>query len=263
MASTFEKLKGKVPVPLESLCSNSTGAAWLCLATVPWTRMRHTQPWGHSCNRCGRLRVPPVPSCPRVSVGAEILFCKEGCSVAVDTGASYITGPAGPVSVLMKAIGAAEMAEGEVSNPLLCPAPAHTAAKGLSAVSSPTVRSGLRPSPSAAQHLLPPGREGLCAQRLSLRPAGELRPPWGWEGGCPWAGCIHCGERCISACSSGCISGCSILHPPGSSSAAEMSPRMMLLVFSPNLLVRQRCLDEPDQPVAASLGGFGETWGEQ
>uniref|UniRef100_A0A8C3KJF3 renin n=1 Tax=Calidris pygmaea TaxID=425635 RepID=A0A8C3KJF3_9CHAR len=26
-----------------------------------------------------------------VSVGAEILFCKEGCSVAIDTGASYIT----------------------------------------------------------------------------------------------------------------------------------------------------------------------------
>uniref|UniRef100_A0A8C8ALJ6 renin n=2 Tax=Neoaves TaxID=3078114 RepID=A0A8C8ALJ6_9STRI len=52
-----------------------------------------------------------------VSVGAEILFCKEGCSVAIDTGASYITGPAGPISVLMKAIGAAEMAEGEVSKP--------------------------------------------------------------------------------------------------------------------------------------------------
>nr|XP_009670611.1 PREDICTED: renin [Struthio camelus australis] len=49
----------------------------------------------------------------RVSVGAETLFCKEGCSVAIDTGASYITGPAGPVSVLMKAIGAVEMAEGE------------------------------------------------------------------------------------------------------------------------------------------------------
>ncbi|NXF93469.1 RENI protein, partial [Eubucco bourcierii] len=48
-----------------------------------------------------------------VSVGAEILFCKEGCSVAIDTGASYVTGPAGPISVLMKAIGAAEMAEGE------------------------------------------------------------------------------------------------------------------------------------------------------
>ncbi|XP_054147613.1 renin [Melozone crissalis] len=48
-----------------------------------------------------------------VSVGAEILFCREGCSVAVDTGASYITGPAGPVSVLMKAIGATEVAEGE------------------------------------------------------------------------------------------------------------------------------------------------------
>uniref|UniRef100_A0A8C3N5I4 renin n=1 Tax=Geospiza parvula TaxID=87175 RepID=A0A8C3N5I4_GEOPR len=51
-----------------------------------------------------------------VSVGAEILFCREGCSVAVDTGASYITGPAGPVSVLMKAIGATEVAEGEVSD---------------------------------------------------------------------------------------------------------------------------------------------------
>ncbi|XP_030329298.1 renin isoform X1 [Strigops habroptila] len=47
-----------------------------------------------------------------VSVGAEMLFCKDGCSAAVDTGASYITGPAGPISVLMKAIGAAEMAEG-------------------------------------------------------------------------------------------------------------------------------------------------------
>ncbi|NWT76670.1 RENI protein, partial [Prunella himalayana] len=51
-----------------------------------------------------------------VSVGAETLFCREGCSVAVDTGASYITGPAGPVSVLMKAIGATEVAEGEVSD---------------------------------------------------------------------------------------------------------------------------------------------------
>ncbi|NXS37247.1 RENI protein, partial [Pomatostomus ruficeps] len=48
-----------------------------------------------------------------VSVGAEVLFCREGCSVAVDTGASYITGPAGPVAVLMKAIGATEVAEGE------------------------------------------------------------------------------------------------------------------------------------------------------
>ncbi|NWW71856.1 RENI protein, partial [Climacteris rufus] len=52
-----------------------------------------------------------------VSVGAEMLFCRDGCSVAVDTGASYITGPAGPVSVLMRAVGAAEVAEGEVSDP--------------------------------------------------------------------------------------------------------------------------------------------------
>ncbi|KAG6935475.1 renin, partial [Chelydra serpentina] len=47
-----------------------------------------------------------------VSVGAETLFCKEGCSVAIDTGASYITGPAGSIAVLMRAIQAAELAEG-------------------------------------------------------------------------------------------------------------------------------------------------------
>ncbi|XP_073175704.1 renin-like [Lepidochelys kempii] len=47
-----------------------------------------------------------------VSVGAETLFCKEGCSVAIDTGASYITGPAGSIAVLMKAIQATELAEG-------------------------------------------------------------------------------------------------------------------------------------------------------
>lgn len=41
--------------------------------------------------------------------------------MAIDTGASYITGPAGPVSMLMKAIGAAEMTEGEVSKTRLHP----------------------------------------------------------------------------------------------------------------------------------------------
>ncbi|XP_044143453.1 renin isoform X2 [Bufo gargarizans] len=50
-----------------------------------------------------------------VSVGAEVLFCKEGCTVAIDTGAAYITGPAGSVSVLMKAIGAIQQPEGEYS----------------------------------------------------------------------------------------------------------------------------------------------------
>uniref|UniRef100_A0A672ULV6 renin n=1 Tax=Strigops habroptila TaxID=2489341 RepID=A0A672ULV6_STRHB len=35
-------------------------------------------------------------SCSRVSVGAEMLFCKDGCSAAVDTGASYITGVSNP-----------------------------------------------------------------------------------------------------------------------------------------------------------------------
>uniref|UniRef100_A0A452HXE1 renin n=1 Tax=Gopherus agassizii TaxID=38772 RepID=A0A452HXE1_9SAUR len=44
--------------------------------------------------------------------GSVTLFCKEGCSVAIDTGASYITGPAGSIAVLMRAIQAAELAEG-------------------------------------------------------------------------------------------------------------------------------------------------------
>ncbi|MBN3325215.1 RENI protein, partial [Atractosteus spatula] len=48
-----------------------------------------------------------------VSVGAEELFCKEGCAAMIDTGSSYITGPASSVSILMKAIRATQLAEGE------------------------------------------------------------------------------------------------------------------------------------------------------
>ncbi|XP_018432308.1 PREDICTED: renin isoform X1 [Nanorana parkeri] len=48
-----------------------------------------------------------------VSAGTEFLLCKEECTVAVDTGAAYITGPASSVSVLMKAIGATQLPEGE------------------------------------------------------------------------------------------------------------------------------------------------------
>ncbi|XP_062315133.1 renin [Osmerus eperlanus] len=47
-----------------------------------------------------------------VSVGEEMLFCREGCTTVIDTGSSYITGPASSVSVLMKTIGATELAEG-------------------------------------------------------------------------------------------------------------------------------------------------------
>lgn len=41
-----------------------------------------------------------------VSVGMEMMFCAEGCKAVIDTGSSYITGPASSVSVLMKTIGA-------------------------------------------------------------------------------------------------------------------------------------------------------------
>ncbi|XP_054837136.1 renin [Eublepharis macularius] len=46
-----------------------------------------------------------------VSVGSEMLFCQDGCTAAVDTGTSFITGPASSVSVLMKAIGATLISE--------------------------------------------------------------------------------------------------------------------------------------------------------
>lgn len=52
----------------------------------------------------------------RVSVGADILFCKDGCTAVIDTGSSYITGPASSISILMKTIGAIELAEGGVNS---------------------------------------------------------------------------------------------------------------------------------------------------
>lgn len=55
----------------------------------------------------------------RVSVGADMLFCMGGCSAVIDTGSSYITGPASSISVLMKTIGAVELAEGGVNFALL------------------------------------------------------------------------------------------------------------------------------------------------
>ncbi|XP_010864075.2 renin [Esox lucius] len=47
-----------------------------------------------------------------ISVGEEMLFCMAGCTAVIDTGSSYITGPASSVSMLMKTIGATELAEG-------------------------------------------------------------------------------------------------------------------------------------------------------
>lgn len=50
-----------------------------------------------------------------VSVGPNTIFCTEGCTAVIDTGSSFITGPASSVSTLMTTIGAVELAEGEVS----------------------------------------------------------------------------------------------------------------------------------------------------
>eukprot|EP00061_Rhincodon_typus_P013972 g40697.t1 len=48
-----------------------------------------------------------------ISVGGEMLFCRKGCAAIVDTGSSYITGPAAAVSLLVNTIGATVLAEGE------------------------------------------------------------------------------------------------------------------------------------------------------
>uniref|UniRef100_A0A8C4RS03 Renin n=1 Tax=Erpetoichthys calabaricus TaxID=27687 RepID=A0A8C4RS03_ERPCA len=44
-----------------------------------------------------------------VSVRGETLFCKDGCTAVIDTGSSYIIGPAASVTQLMKAVGATEL----------------------------------------------------------------------------------------------------------------------------------------------------------
>ncbi|XP_034271182.1 renin [Pantherophis guttatus] len=41
-----------------------------------------------------------------VSIENDIVFCHEGCTAAIDTGTSLISGPASAVSILMKTIGA-------------------------------------------------------------------------------------------------------------------------------------------------------------
>uniref|UniRef100_A0A4W3J3R1 renin n=1 Tax=Callorhinchus milii TaxID=7868 RepID=A0A4W3J3R1_CALMI len=48
-----------------------------------------------------------------ISVGGEILFCSQGCAAIVDTGSSYISGPAAEISSIVTSIGATSLAEGE------------------------------------------------------------------------------------------------------------------------------------------------------
>ncbi|XP_038676865.1 renin isoform X1 [Scyliorhinus canicula] len=48
-----------------------------------------------------------------ISVNGELLLCRKGCAAVIDTGSSYITGPAAAVSSLMTTIGATLLAEGE------------------------------------------------------------------------------------------------------------------------------------------------------
>uniref|UniRef100_A0A8C8YPA9 Renin n=1 Tax=Prolemur simus TaxID=1328070 RepID=A0A8C8YPA9_PROSS len=48
-----------------------------------------------------------------VSVRSATLLCQEGCTAAVDTGASYISGPTGSLRLLMEALGAQELSTDE------------------------------------------------------------------------------------------------------------------------------------------------------
>nr|XP_058130993.1 renin isoform X2 [Dasypus novemcinctus] len=49
----------------------------------------------------------------RVSVSSATLLCEEGCMAAVDTGASFITGPTGSLRRLMETAGAKELSTSE------------------------------------------------------------------------------------------------------------------------------------------------------
>ncbi|XP_072134891.1 renin isoform X1 [Mobula birostris] len=48
-----------------------------------------------------------------ISIDGELTLCSEGCVAVVDTGSSYITGPAASISTIINAIGATPLAEGE------------------------------------------------------------------------------------------------------------------------------------------------------
>jgi len=232
-------------VPLESLCAGGTGSstcsAWAVFPGQGCSTFAHghPQPWEPSCSCRGRPRVTPLPSRSSVSVGAEILFCKEGCSVAVDTGASYITGPAGPVSVLMKAIGAAEMAEGEVSKPPLPrstslpvphPSPSTRAQSCLLLLQYVVDCDRVPQLPNISFHL--GGKVyGLSGSAYTLRVSSI--PPCG-AGGWLSPGRVRLPGRAVHL---RVLLSCSVLRPPGSPKAAEISPRMVLLVFPQTLLL--------------------------
>lgn len=64
----------------------------------------HVLVYFFACNHSEMIRF--VSCLCRVAVGAEIMFCAEGCTAVIDTGSSYITGPASSISMLMKTIGA-------------------------------------------------------------------------------------------------------------------------------------------------------------
>ncbi|XP_077011897.1 renin [Tamandua tetradactyla] len=48
-----------------------------------------------------------------VSVGSAALLCEDGCMAAVDTGASFITGPTSSLKLLMETVGATELSTNE------------------------------------------------------------------------------------------------------------------------------------------------------
>lgn len=115
---------------------------------------------------------------PSVSVGMEMMFCARGCTAVIDTGSSYITGPASSVSLLMETIGA-QLDESGVTacNVHSCQRASNTCLKystcPLLPIPAPAVQSQLWCCEDAAQRYIPPGRSGVLPHSGGLYFVGK------------------------------------------------------------------------------------------
>lgn len=113
-----------------------------------------------------------------ISVGMEMMFCAEGCTAVIDTGSSYITGPASSVSLLMKTIGAQLDESGVMARSVhSCQRDPNTHLKystcPLHPIPAPAVQNQLWRREDTAQRYIPPGRSGVLPHSGGLYFVGK------------------------------------------------------------------------------------------